>query len=233
MIWIYNRAVFALFICTLALFATLSASAQRIEYGGGLGGLVYKGDLSTYYNPAMLRPMGELLFRYNPSYATSFRANIAIGSIIGNGAESNNLYISQIQPNAFQSTMFELAGLLEYNFLDFRNPKYEHLRGTPFLVGGVSLLVYKPGDVEAKTSSNIIFGLPIGFGYKYRLTKNLNVGAEFISRFTFSDLLDDVSTVDVPRNLQRGYRNDNDWYAQLALTVTYTIYTVQCPFDYN
>ena len=230
---ILYRAVSALFVCSLALFAAPRVQAQRIEYGGGLGGMVYKGDLSTYYNPQMLRPMGELLFRYNPSYALSYRANLAVGGIIGEGAESSNLYISKVQPNTFSSPMFEIAGLLEYNFLDFRNPKYERLRGAPFLVGGVAFFVFRTGPVEGKTARNYALSLPIGFGYKYRLSKNLNLGVEFISRFAFTDILDDVSTFDPVTNLQRGYRNDNDWYAQLALTITYTIYTIECPFDYN
>ncbi|MCY7352146.1 MAG: hypothetical protein LH606_16025, partial [Cytophagaceae bacterium] len=53
--------------------------AQKLELGGGLGGLLYKGDIAPALHPGFARPGGHLFFRYNKSQAVSIRASVMAG----------------------------------------------------------------------------------------------------------------------------------------------------------
>ena len=75
--------------------------------------------------------------------------------------------------------------------------------------------------------------LPFGIGYKYRLSKNLNLAAEFVARKTFTDYLDGASTASNKNLLQRGFRYTSDLYSYFGISLSYTIYEIECPFDYN
>jgi hypothetical protein len=123
--------------------------------------------------------------------------------------------------------------MFEYNFFDFRSPKLIYERGTPYFAAGLGFYYFQPGTYESRQTSPVQIVIPFGIGYKYRLNKNLNIGAEFLARKTFTDLLDDVKTYNKRTNNQRGYKYDNDWYMMLGINLTYTIYTIECPFDYN
>jgi hypothetical protein len=51
--------------------------------------------------------------------------------------------------------------------------------------------------------SRIQLAIPFGFGFKYGITRSLNIGLEYGARWTFTDYIDDVSTTYI----------DNDWLA--------------------
>ena len=94
------------------------------------------------------------------------------------------------------------------------------------------MFYFRPSTTEPKSVSRIQPCIPLGFGYKYRLGKNLNLGAEFVARKTFTDYLDGVSDID-GRGWQRGWKFTNDWYAYVGVSISYTVYNILCPFDYN
>lgn len=215
----------------LLAYSPQAAYGQRHEFGLGVGATSYKGDLNPGFEVGEIKPGIEFLYRYNFSYVTALRANVLLGSLVGDGANSTNKYIATRAPNSFSTFLFEASVLGEYNFFDFRDPA-DRRRGTPFLVGGLGFFVFRPGNTE-KITSNVQPMIPFGFGYKYRLNKNLNLGAEFMARRTFTDQLDDVSDLNNATFTQRGFKYDKDWYAYAGITLTYTIYTIVCPFDYN
>ncbi len=194
---------------------------------------MYKGDLSPGFSIPTIRPALDVLYRYNLSYSSVLRANMVLGSITADGANSPNVYIAQVEPNAFRSPIFEITGMFEYNFFDFRDPKQERVRGTPYLHGGIGFFVFRPGGAEALRTSPVQPVIPFGIGYKYRLSKNFNISAEFGARKTFTDLLDDVKDTDQRTGRQRGYKYDRDWYGFAGVMITYTLYEIVCPFDYN
>jgi len=211
----------------------LPAAAQRWEYGLGLGGSLYKGDLTPTFNPLYTKLGGEAFVRYNPSYATAFRINAAYMSVKGDGADSPDPYISTLQPNRFSTPIFEVSGGLEYNFFNFRDPLRKRDRGTPFLYMGLGMFWFQPESPETNKITSIQPVIPFGVGYKYRLGKNLNFGAEFIARKTFTDYLDGVSDKDPVTGWQRGFKWTSDWYCYFGVTLSYTVYNILCPFDYN
>lgn len=51
-----------------------------------------------------------------------------------------------------------------------------------------------------KKYSRLQLAIPLGIGFKYAITRNISVGAEFGARYTFTDYIDDVSTTYVDPN---------------------------------
>lgn len=217
----------------VAACCTNGAYAQRWEFGAGVGGAFYKGDLAPSFNPLFTRPGGQVFAKYNPSYATAFRLNVAYTGLQGDGQRSPDVYVAELQPHTFSTPVFETYAALEYNFLDYRNPLLKRERGTPFLFGGIGIFWFRPGGPETVGTSAIQPMLPFGFGYKYRLSKHLNIAAEFAARKTFTDKLDGVSDIDQRTGWQRGWKFTEDMYGFVGVTVSYTLYAIICPFDYN
>jgi Domain of unknown function (DUF6089) len=213
-------------------FAPQLSFAQKWEFGGGIGGAVYKGDLAPTFNPLYTRPGGTVFVKYNTTYATAWRMQATYTGLKANAAGIPNPYISTVHPNRFSTPLFEATGGLEYNFYDYRDPLHKRQRGTPYLYGGLGIFWFRPSGTENVAVSAIQPVIPFGFGYKYRLGKNLNFSAEFVARKTFTDYLDGVSNVD-RRGWQHGFKFTNDWYAYLGINLSYTIYSILCPFDYN
>jgi hypothetical protein len=232
------KALRGLFHSSLALAVLVcfvyskEVQGQKHEFGIGLGGMLYKGDLNPFFNPSLTRFSGTGFYKQNLSYATALRAQATVGGIGGNSDLSPNLYIREVAPGKFSSLLFEVSGGLEYNFFNYRDPLNKRQRGTPYLFGGLGFFYFQPESRE-KVVSPLQLAIPFGLGYKYRLGKHFNLTAEFVARKVFTDYLDGVSTIDNFRGWQTAYRFDNDWYCYLGVHISYTIYTIICPFDYN
>lgn len=115
---------------------------------------------------------------------------------------------------------FAISGI--YNFVaDGRNSNVR-AKFTPYVFGGIALLAHSPeartpaapdnGDYEPqkwvklqplhtegqgqpgydKPYSLVTASIPVGFGLRYRLNENFNLGFEIGYRYTFTDYLDDV-----------------------------------------
>ena len=57
----------------LCISLSISALSQKIEIGGGLGAMNYKGDISPDFHPSFAQLGGHLLFRYNLKKDITFR----------------------------------------------------------------------------------------------------------------------------------------------------------------
>ncbi|MGB3618060.1 MAG: DUF6089 family protein [Catalinimonas sp.] len=223
-----------LFPIFFALLPTL-ASAQKIEIGGGIGAFDYRGDLAQFWRVENAGVSGEVFFRYNLTATTVLRGNLQYGRLRADAANLNNAYLSAQADSLalrFSAPVIELAAMIEYNFFDFRHEKYR--RWSPYVTAGVAAFYFQPGPSrERVTPSSFQPALPFGVGVKYALTRNWNLGAEFITRKTFTDLLDGTRDLDPLTGLQRGNPYNRDWYAFLGLTVSYTFYSVPCPYFDN
>lgn len=221
---------FLLLFFALNCYAPLNVVAQKWEFGGLIGAQLYKGDLSTYPNPRFAKPTIAALLRYNISYAVVARAQLGIGLLGANGRYSNNQYIADLQPNNFRTFTANSDLLVEYNFMNYRNPK-SRIKICPYLVTGIGLLYFMPkvNELPAAKVSNFQFNIPIGVGLKYRLNPEWNLGIEFLAHKMFTDYLDNVSKSG-PTGMQQGYRDNKDWYSATSITLSYTFYTIECPF---
>lgn len=209
------------------------AIGQRFEFGVGIGGLNYKGDLNPQLNPTLTRPGIQGIFRYNFSMTVVGRFNALFGYLVGNGSLSPDVYISKLAPNSFRTPITEFSGIIEYNFFNYRNPKNRFIFGSPYIFGGPSLFVFLPENEEGVRAAPVQPALLVGFGYKHQMGVNWNIGVEFGGRFSFTDLLDNVSDKDLLNKTQRGNLFDYDVYTVLSLNLTYTIKEIICPFDYQ
>lgn len=228
------RGLFAALVFFLLGFASLPILAQRYEFGAGIGGLAYKGDLNPSFNPVLVRPGVQLFFRYNFSMTVVGRFNVLVGQLVGNGNLSPNLYVKTYVPYQFSTALNEFSGLVEYNFFNFRNPKSRFIFGTPYLFGGPAVFIFNPSPMEkdgavAGIQPAIVFGL----GYKHQVGQFWNFGVEFGARATFTDFLDNVSDQDPVTHFQTGNKYDKDMYGFLGFSISYTFKEIICPFDYQ
>ncbi|WP_338876669.1 DUF6089 family protein [Spirosoma sp. SC4-14] len=210
----------------VGLFISFGASAQKMEVGGGLGGMLYKGDVSPHLNPRFYRPAANMFFRYNATRSFSLRAGLAIGSFQADDKFSNDP-LQQARDFSFRSTTSEATVDMEYNFLNYKQtPKVKNW--TPYVFAGLGLYSYTNHVVKARALLNF----PLGVGVKYEIKRPWSVGIEFGTRFTNNDYLDGLGerTFGVTTNkLAQGNPALNDSYTYTAITVSYTFYTIFCP----
>lgn len=206
--------------------------AQRWEPGIGVGASLYKGDLSPEFGSLTARPAVNAFCRYNFSMAAAARAGIVQSRLVGNGANSPNVYTKAMVPATFNSNLTELSLVGEYNFYNYRDPKAKYIFGTPYLFGGLAVFLFSPLQAEPGGNVNPLqIAIPFGIGYKQKIDNNWNIGIEFGARKVFTDYLDNVSHLDGSTGLQRGVREDKDMYGLITFTISYTIKEIICPFD--
>ena len=114
---------------------------------------------------------------------------------------------------SFNTNIFELAVQGDFNFFKFMPNDPDH-RFTPYVTIGVGLFSYDPyayyngaknflrplnteGETfykNRKAYGTMAFCFPIGAGFKYNISENINLSFEIAHRFTTTDYIDDVST---------------------------------------
>lgn len=208
------------------LFISLTVQAQKNEIGAGVGGMLYKGDVSPALNPHFYRPAVSLFYRYNLSRSLSFRLSAAIGSIQAEDRLSKDP-LRQARNYSFRSSLNEVTADVQYNFFSYRaqpRPK----SWTPYVFAGVGLCNFENQVVRTRGAINF----PLGVGVKYEIKRPWSVGVEFGTRFTVNDYLDGLGerTFGVTTS-KLGQENPalRDSYTYTAITVSYTFYKIVCP----
>lgn len=253
-------------IFTLIIGSSLTCFSQSWELGGMVGGSNYHGDLAYNIVPKETNFSGGAFFKYNFNEYWSIRPTLSYLKI--SGADSNfNEY--KLRNLSFRNNIYEISNVFEFNFHPFSN-RGIHERTTFYAMAGVALYLHKPQakingewhDLQALNTESQRYGLmqisiPFGSGVKHAITPNLIVGFEAGWRKTFTDHLDDVSTLypnldgrgslanqlsdrsfEVSENGgalantgdQRGDPNLKDWYFQTAFTISYRFTPIKCPF---
>ncbi|MCU0429787.1 MAG: porin family protein [Cytophagaceae bacterium] len=221
------------FFYALLILLSGAAHAQFNEFGFGVGGSSYTGDINPRFRPADIRPAFTLFYRYNVSKVIALNLNFNAGMIRGSESHSDDP-LPERRNTYFNSTYSAVSFLTEYNFINFRDKK-TNSRISPYLCGGLALYgtgtnTYgnvMPEDVDADFFK---VAIPFGGGVKYRLTKVLNLGWEARAYKTFNDHIDGVSKGIIGSYLTAD-PNDMDWFYQTMFTLSYTIYGVKCPSD--
>ena len=185
-----------------------------------MGGLsYYLGDLNTVHFSNPLQTMGFAI-RQNIDRRFSYKAEALYINIKSDERESKDT-IAKNRGLHFRSSIFELSGQLEFNFLPYEigNPLYTW---TPFIYTGISIFHHNPqaenrngewidlqplGTEGQETTvydrnkySLIQFAIPMGGGVKIAITESFNILLEYSARKTFTDYIDDVSTTFVGPN---------------------------------
>ena len=210
----------AKFLLITMVFLTQSVcSAQedyRFDFGAGVGMTGYLGDANTsnlYQNPGW---DAELFLRYIFNPRIAIKTNFYAGNMRGNSEQMTNVFPDG-QNFKFSTTFYEIGELFEFNFFEFGiGERYRKLkRITPYITAGLSATLW---TVEKSTFAG--FTIPFGIGVKFKPSKRVNLGLEFLMKKVFSDRLDGTNLED-PYTIKSSFAKNTDWYSTLTLTISY------------
>lgn len=208
------------------LFISISAQAQKIEIGGSLGGMLYKGDVSPALNPRFFNLAAGGFFRYNASRSFSIRAGGAIGAFEAEDRFSKDP-LQQARNYSFRTKINEVFIDFEYNFLNYK-PVPKAKNWTPYVFGGVGLCKFNNAVIRAGG----VVTYPLGIGVKYEIKRPWSIGLEYGTRFTRHDYLDGLGDLTFGHAMTKTTQSNpalTDSYTYVALTLSYTFYKIVCP----
>ncbi len=187
---------------------TLFAHAQDWEYGIMVGASNYHGDLAYNIVPEETNLAFATHVRYNFSPYWSYRSALSYGAISGSDANFDDYRLRNL---SFKNDIWEFSNVMEFNFLPFGSRTLSK-NFTSYAMLGLAVYhhtpkafydeewrnlrkLYTEGQERKEQYGAIQLSIPFGGGIKYNLSKNWVVGLEVGWRKTFTDYLDDVSTV--------------------------------------
>lgn len=222
------------FFYALLFLISTSSLAQFHEFGGGIGGTAYTGDVNPRLRLANTRPAFQLFYRYNVSKVIALKLAMNGGLLYGSETYSSNP-LPKARQASFSSTYGAVSFSTEYNFINFRDKKTP-IRISPYLSGGLCLYSTGPATTgsyipESSESEFFRVAIPFGGGVKYRLSKVVNLGWETLAYKTFNDKVDGISRGIVSSHVTAN-PNDFDWFYQTTFSISYTIYGIKCPDKY-
>ncbi|MFN4082447.1 MAG: DUF6089 family protein [Bacteroidia bacterium] len=191
-------------IITFSVFVFSNSNAQKIEVGGQLGISNYWGDLAPTIAFNETRPAGGIFGRLNLNNTWALNAQLNILQV---GGSDRNFTENTFRQLRFQNNITEFAALLEYNFINY-GPYVLDKKFTTYVYTGLAGFMFKPRAqynnqwydlVDYKTEgvqySRYSMAIPMGMGFKWMAYRNIALEGQIGFRRTFTDYLDDVSTV--------------------------------------
>lgn len=221
---VMRKGIVLLALFGLALTFSAKAQ-YKWGFGGSVGVANYLGDIGGdektrrdfFYDLRLQKTRlnygAFARMKWTPSL--SFKTSFQGISIAGSDQLSSNLGRNS-RNLSFRNNMFELSETAEYYFYKSSNASGRPgLRGSKkkvdfrtYLFAGVGLLYHNPQaqlngewvnlqplQTEGVEYSKFQFVMPVGVGVAYTINRNHRIGFEFSWRVTFTDYLDDISTV--------------------------------------
>ncbi len=199
----------SLFVCLLCGAMSLSAQSGW-EAGGWAGTAWYFGDLNTEFDLSMPHAAVGALARYNFNERVAVRLSANYATISGDDARSDNLF-QRARNLSFRSPIVDGTVQMEFNFLPYEHGSKDEFF-TPYLLGGLTVFYFNPmaqyegrwvelrplgteGQFKGEEYYAVTGALAYGMGFKISLNRELSLNFELSGRRTFTDYLDDVSTV--------------------------------------
>lgn len=247
----------------------MSSNVTVGEIGISVGAGHYFGDINP--NMGLQRPGVAFGLFYKKQFGdyVALRFQGQFTDLAYSDARSKNSV--QRQRNlSFNSDVYSVALRGDFNFFRFV-PGSNQYFFTPFVSIGVGRFWYNPYAYVPGKSSPIFLNqkdvegydypsnasiFPIGFGLKYNLRQNINIGFELTHNITSTDYLDDVSRVYRDPSLLSGdalYLHDpsdpsrpygqkgkmrgfgsklNDTYVTAEVTLSISLRSYKCPTVY-
>lgn len=202
------------YLLVISLLLSGSLLAQGTIEGGLFAGLsTYGGDLvETDIEITEMNPAIGILARYEVNNWLMIRGNLVAGTISGSDINASNL--NRRKRNlSFRSPIIEFSVVPEFNIYDFELKGGRSIIPYGFLGAGVFYYnpkaLYQGEWVELQplgtegqglpgypSRYNLVdFAVPGGIGIKFKATEKATISLEWGVRYTFTDYLDDVSTV--------------------------------------
>ena len=200
----------------------ISAEGQRNSDYGIFGGVSsYLGDINPerlMYSPL---PAGGILYRYNFHPRQAIRGNIFVGGLRANDLDFKNVF-QTTRNRSFTGTIGEVAAQYEFNFLPFTT-QGKLWDFSPYFAAGAGVVFIN----TVTTSVEPV--IPLSFGFKVNIHKNMGLEAEYGFRKTFYDNFDGLN--DMVAREDHGLIHNNDWYSFAGIVLTWKIYNklAGCP----
>lgn len=196
----------------ISLFAYSGKQPKWTEGGFFAGTSYYLGDINPslqFYSPSV---SGGALIRWNLNERYSLRTQINYGRVKGNDLDFSNEY-QHYRAASFSESMLDFQAVGEYNFFPFR---FDHRKSvfSPYLFLGVGYAFV----LESTTQSGSHFTIPFGIGVKYSLLKNVNIGAEWSFRKTFTDRVDGLVNPNAGKYESSIFNKDTYSFAGIFIT---------------
>ncbi|MEO6550578.1 MAG: DUF6089 family protein [Ferruginibacter sp.] len=281
-----KKCILIIFIITALLYDTIAQDTyEQIGEFGITGGVAhYFGDINTRGSVNRPKPAVGIFFKkqfnnYLGVRLSAHYAQLGYSDVYSKSAFQKRRNLS------FNTDIFELALMGDFNFFKFvpGDPYYSF---TPYVTIGVGAFSFNPyayyqgkkvylrslgtegqnisyvdpnTGKKRKAYGSMAVCIPIGAGFKYNVSNNINLSFQIAHRLTLTDYLDDVSTTYVgvdkfpPLNgqpsvagilqdrsfetgaiigvegRQRGYSKQKDQYIIAEVGISFSISTYKCP----
>ncbi len=173
----------------------------------GIGTATYYGELANPGNYLDAKPSVNIGMQYYLNNRVSIRSEVTWFQIEGNDADADDA--SRVRRNlSFTSNNIELNAMGAINLAPHGQRYYQRPRLNFYALAGVGLLysnpkteyqgekvALQPLQTEGVEYSKFNFVIPYGLGVRLMINPFTNFAIEGIYRITFTDYLDDVSTV--------------------------------------
>jgi hypothetical protein len=212
-----------LFAITFCLFFISNISWSQTENKGTyigffVGKMNYQGDLNpNSFKFSHSKATGAFTIRQSLNRWLSLKGDLAFGSI--EAADKYNRDYLKPRNLSFYTSIKEASLGLETYLLDLSTTHF-----SPYVYGSVSLYHFNPWAYDQNGKKTFLqplstegqglsqfpkqkpykltqIAVGFGVGARYAINDNMNIGAEFSQRKTFTDYLDDVSSMYVDRNV--------------------------------
>ena len=215
----------------IILFSSYFSFGQIHEFGVFLGGSNAIADVGSevYVKPNNIA-VGAI-YKWNRSARHSYRVSMIYSSITGDDSKSSESRRKK-RDFSFKNEVKEITAGMEFTFwnFDLHDQHSYAIKTTPYLFTGLSYFNY---DALALNSDSVIeeynshssLAIPMVFGVKSAITKQLILAIEIGARYTFTDNLDGSNPVKEKESIESlkfGNINSNDWYVFSGVTLTYT-----------
>jgi len=209
----------------ILLFVSLGIFAQGANLGIFTGAAYYNGELNQQKVLYMPSAVYGVMYRQDINKRISFRIQADYTILRANDANSGNSY-QVIRNHSFTNTYWDFGAQLELNFLDYDRNEFMTEYFSPFISTG-AYLAYMPS-----LQTPFAVAVPVEFGIKYALTKQITIGGSWTYKWTSSDLIDALDP-DPPTltSKQNSYNPDKDLVSFMGAFITFSFYKerIFCP----
>lgn len=186
------------------------ATAQNFYFSARAGLANYQGDLKAKaISFSQARLMGSIGARYDLSEHITARGYLSLTSLQAD--DKKGTATMQLRNLNFKTKISDLELGAQYSLFSFNDRWW-----TPYVFAGIGIFHFNPYTNNTNGSKAFLkplstegegfmagvknykllqISLPLGIGAEYSLNEDMRIGIEFGYRKTFTDYLDDVSTV--------------------------------------